>query len=241
VEFTLLGAALASAAAVFATLRLQRPPAPGHWDTMLAAAMAGLLAGRLAAMALAGVNPLARPADVLIVRSGVDTGWASLAAIVTVAVLGRRDPLRAMDAAAPAALAGLAAWHGSCALRGTCLGTASDLPWAITASGGVVTRHPVEIYAALLLVFGAVVAARWGARSPRPGRLGGAAVMLAAAVRLVTEPMRPVLGTGPVGWYAAGLAAGGLLWAAAWWLEPAWRSPRGDQGVEAGPDLGLGE
>jgi prolipoprotein diacylglyceryltransferase len=240
VEFTLLGAALASAAAVFAALRLQRGPTAEQWDAMLAAAMAGLLVGRLAAMALAGTNPLTHPTDILIVRSGVDTGWASLAAVVTLAVIGRRDPVRTLDAAAPAALAGLAVWHGSCVLRGTCLGTASDLPWAIAASEGGVTRHPVEIYAALLLLAGAVLAAWWSTRSPRPGRLGGAALAFAAAVRLVTEPMRPVLGTGPVAWYAAGLLAGCLLFAAGRWPAPA-RSPHRDEGVEPGPDLGLGE
>jgi prolipoprotein diacylglyceryltransferase len=240
VEFTLLGAALASAAAVFVTLRLQRPPATEHSDAMLAAAMVGLLVGRLAAMALAGTNPFTHPADVLIVRSGVDTGWASLAAIITLAVVGRRDPVRALDAAAPAALAGLAVWHGSCVLRGTCLGTVSDLPWAIAAPGSGVTRHPVEIYAALLLLAGAALAAWWAAGSPRPGRLGGSALGFAAAVRLATEPMRPVLGSGPVAWYAAGLVAGVLLFTAGRRLALG-RSPESDEGVEAGPDLGLGE
>jgi hypothetical protein len=36
----------------------------------------------------------------------------------------------------------------------------------------------------------------------------GVALATAAAIRLITEPLRPTLGTGPVWWYAAAIAAG---------------------------------
>jgi len=214
VEFTLLGSAVLSAGAVYAALRVSGAPVRELWDAAVIAAMAGLVVGRLAAMILAGSNPLTRPADILIVRAGVDTGWASLAALVAAAAAGRRDPVRTLDALAPAALAGLAVWHASCLLRGACLGTPSDLPWAVAASGSQVARHPVEVYAAALLLGGAVLLGWWARSDPMPGRIAGAALAVAAAVRLATEPMRPALGSGPVLWYAAGIAAGILLFLA---------------------------
>jgi prolipoprotein diacylglyceryltransferase len=212
VEFTLLAAALGSVAAVFAVLWLvHRGDAARLWDEALAAMMVGLLVGRLAAMVIAGTNPIARPADILIVRSGVDTGWASLGALVTAAIAGRRDPLGTLDSLAPAALAGLATWHASCLLREACLGTPSGLPWAVASSGSAVTRHPVELYAAALLAGGVVALAWWARRRPPPGRLAGVGLAIAAGVRLVTEPMRLALGSGPVAWYAAGIVVGALL------------------------------
>jgi prolipoprotein diacylglyceryltransferase len=219
VEFTLLAAALLSVGAVYIGVRTQGPAESRArlWDTALGAVMAGLFLGRLAAMALAGTNPITHPADILIVRSGVDTGWASLGALTTAVVAGRRNPVDTLDGLAAPGLAGLAVWHGSCLLRGACLGTPSELPWAIAASGSGVTRHPVEVYSALLLIAGAAVLAWWARRPATPGRLGGAALFLAAAVRLATEPMRPALGSGPVGWYAAGIVAGSLLFVAGRW------------------------
>ena len=45
-------------------------------------------------------------------------------------------------------------------------------------------------------------------RPPRPGVVAGSALAIAGAVRLVTEPLRPSLGNGPLGWYAAAIAIG---------------------------------
>lgn len=213
-EFTLLGAALLSAAAVYATLYYEekRRVTPGRardlWDIVLIAAVTGLFVGRLAAMALAGTNPLTHPADVVVVRSGVDTGWASVAALGALAVAGRRDPWRTADAIAPAALAGLAAWHASCVLRGACLGTPSGLPWAVAQSGSRLGRHPVEIYAALGLLAAAALLLAWTRRLRPPGTVAAIALAAAAAARLATEPLRPVLGSGPEPWYAAGVVTG---------------------------------
>ena len=56
-------------------------------------AVVGLFAGRLASMIGSGINPLTSPFDILIVRGGVATGLAALAALATVAAMARGEVL----------------------------------------------------------------------------------------------------------------------------------------------------
>ena len=173
-------------------------------DALLGATFAGLAAGRVAAMILQGVNPVTNPGDLIIVRGGVDTGMAAIGAIIALFLLvGRR--VQKMDALAPAALLGLGGWHLGCLWRGACLGTESTLPWAWAASGSDITRHPVEIYAALALVVAAFAISRLPATTLARS---GAGLLFAAGIRLATEPLRLTITGGPVGWYLAGIAIG---------------------------------
>lgn len=173
-------------------------------DKLVGAALAGLFFGRLAAMVGQGVNPISNPLEIIIVRGGVSTPAATLAAITALLWPARRDP-SAVDALAPAALAGLAGWHAGCLWRGACLGTASDLPWAWSTASSDITRHPVEIYAAILLIAGAYAVARFGWR---PYLRSGLALTFAGAGRLLTEPMRPSISGGSFGWYTAAIVLG---------------------------------
>lgn len=212
-EFTLLGAVALAAAATGGALWFEggRTNPPGSTrrlaDAALAACLAGLLVGRLASMVAGGNNPLTHPADIVIVRSGVDTGFAALAALLVLVLYGRHDPWATADGLAPAALAGLAGWHLSGVFRDAWLGTPSSLPWAAAQAGSSVTRHPVEVYTALALLVGAVALHLWKRRAARAGMVGAAALLIAAAVRLATEHLRLSLGTGPEWWYAGGVAA----------------------------------
>ncbi|HUG74380.1 MAG TPA: hypothetical protein VMM81_01705, partial [Acidimicrobiia bacterium] len=86
-------------------------------DLLLGAVMGGVLVGRITAMLLGGTNPLLRPADLLIVRGGVEPMAATLGALATVVALRRSGALRSLDLLAIPALAGLAGWHGACLLR----------------------------------------------------------------------------------------------------------------------------
>jgi len=204
-EFSLLWAALTAFGSGWLGLLMWDEEVPEDaGDRLLTAALVGLLAGRLGAMIVQGVNPLTHPTDFLVLRGGVSTGIASLAFIATLLwqMGGNAGPI---DAVAPAILFALAGWHGGCIWRGSCLGTASDLPWAWAQDQSLVTRHPVELYAALSLALGAYLVSRLGWR---PWLRAGASLMIAAGVRLFTEPLRPSITGGPIVWYAAGIAAG---------------------------------
>lgn len=210
-EFTLLGAAAIAAASLYAALWWEAKRGNAAecstdlWDVALAAILAGVFVGRIAAMVGDGVNPLANPGDILIVRAGVATGWAALAAVGTAAWLGRAELLSVLDGLAAGTLAGLAGWHAGCVVRDACLGTPTELPWAMTQAGSTVGRHPVELYAALLYALAAVGVAQWRKRSVLvPGTAAATALLVASVVRLITEPVRPTLSGGPVLWYVAG-------------------------------------
>jgi prolipoprotein diacylglyceryltransferase len=204
-EFTLLWAALSAVVLAWVGLRLWPERVPEHgFDRLLGAAVAGLVVGRLVAMATRGINPLSSPGDILIVRGGVHTGAAALTFAVVLWWGNRNDPF-ALDALAPAVLLAVAGWHGGCLWRGACLGTASALPWAQALDGSTVTRHPVELYVALALALGAWGVSRLGWR---PFLRAGSALAIASLLRLITEPLRPSITGGPRIWYLAGVVVG---------------------------------
>jgi prolipoprotein diacylglyceryltransferase len=213
VEFSLLGAALMGVACMLAALRVERirgtTDRTDLVDLSIGAVLAGVAIGRLAAMALHGTSPFTHPLDVFFVRGGVDTGAAALGAVAFLGWAARRDLWRTVDLLAPASLAGLAGWHAGCLLRGECAGTPTSLPWAITLPGSAVGRHPVELYAALLLLAGTILFIGFRRRLA-PGVLAGAALAFASVVRLGTEPMRVRIGPAPTAWYLAGLMVGAL-------------------------------
>ena len=220
-EFTLLAAAMLGVAGAYTMLWWEARHgnadrcAGNLWDTLLMSGMAGLVVGRITAMLLDGVNPVAHPADIILVRSGVATVGATLGALAVFSWIARREPIRTADAIAAAALAGLAGWHAGSMFRNSFLGTPSDLPWAMAQSGSSVTRHPVEIYAAIAYLILAVAVALWKAYGRPPlGAAASVAVLGAAGVRLATEPMRPSLGGGPIWFYILGVVVGvgGLGW-----------------------------
>lgn len=219
-EFTLLGAVLVAVFAGYGVLWWEAGRTNAAdctrdvWDALVSGLVVGLVVGRVAAMVLAGTNPITNPGDLLIVRGGVDTVAATLAGLGTFAWQTRTDLLGLVDAAAPAALATLAGWHAGCLVRATCLGTPSDLPWAVAQPGSSITRHPVEIYAALALAAAVVAVLRWKrTRRPYPGVTAAAVLTAAALVRFGTEPLRLGLGADLAPWYAIGVVTGlGAVW-----------------------------
>lgn len=180
------------------------------WDVLIGAAVVGLFVGRLAAMLGAGLSPLTNLGDILIVRGGVATGPATLAALATVVIVGRGEIVAVADALAVASLASLGGWHLGCLARDACLGTTTDLPWGATQPGSSISRHPVELYAAAFYLIAAAALALMRKRRLRPLTAAATALLVAAAGRLLTEPLRLSLSGGPVWWYAAGMVAGAL-------------------------------
>ena len=217
-ELTLLWAALTAFAAAYLTLRLRALDVPNRpLDRVIGAAIVGMFAGRLAEVLAAGINPITNPGQLLLVRGGVDTMWASLAGFATLAWPFRHD-LRALDNLVPAALAALGGWHTGCVWRSTCLGSATQLPWAWALPGSDVTRHPVELYAAIGFAVGALVLARLSLPS---GALTGLAISWAALTRLLTQPMRPSIGGGPIAFYITAALVGLIVLA---WFRRAART-----------------
>lgn len=217
-EFSLLWAALTAFAAAWVGLRVFDERLPERpMDPLITAGLVGLAVGRVTAMIVSGVNPLTHLSDLIVVRGGVDTAAASIAFIAAL-VWATRETRNALDAIAPAVLVGLAGWHAGCLWRGTCLGTPSELPWAWSQTGSAVTRHPVEIYAAIGFLIGAFLVSRVGWT-----RWSRAAVALAVAggVRVATEPLRPSITGGPVVWYLAGMIAGVIIFLASARMETA--------------------
>ena len=214
-EFTLLAAAGFSVAGFWMMLRWEAPRgnaagcAVDLWDAGLTSVIAGLFVGRVTAMVSAGINPLTDPFQIILIRSGVSTTATVIAALAVFALLSRRDIIAAADAIAPSALAGLAGWHAGCIPTNACLGTESALPWAWALPGSTISRHPVELYAALGLAVAAVALAIWKQRGrPPTGAPASAAFVAAGGLRLITEPMRISLDGGPVLLYAGGVVLG---------------------------------
>jgi len=214
-EFTLLANAAIAAFAGWAMLwwearRGNADRCAGNlWEAGLIAAVVGIFGGRIVQMVVDGVLPWQHAGDVVLVRGGVSTVGASLLAVVTFLWIARREPVAMVDGISAAALAALAGWHGACGVRGACLGTPSDLPWALAQEGSTVTRHPVELYAATVFALAAVGVAVWKAYGrPPAGVPASLALAAAGGIRFVTETVRPSLGGGPVWFYALGLVGG---------------------------------
>lgn len=207
-EFTLLGAALTGAFGAWLGLRLpgvrsRTKTLDRPWDALVGAAAVGVFTGRVVEMILAGVNPLTNPFDVILVRGGVDTVAASIAALATLAWVFRSD-LSTLDILAPAALFGLAGWHAGCLWTGSCLGTATVGGWGFTLPGSSVGRHPTELYAAVALAILAAVSTR-----QRPPLVAtGLALAGAGAVRGATQPIRPSISGGPLWAYLTAVVVG---------------------------------
>ena len=204
-EFTLLWAALTGVFFAWGGTRLWPEGLPDHaTDRMVGAAAAGLFMGRLVAMTLQGTNPLTHPGDILVIRGGVHTAAATVGAL-GVYLWAVKGQIRFLDATAAAAVLGLAGWHAGCLWRNTCLGAASDLPWAWSLPSSTITRHPVEIYAALGLIAAGFIVARLPIRTLLRT---GAGLALSSLVLLLTEPLRLTIKGGLEPWYIAGIAAG---------------------------------
>ena len=208
-EFTLLFAAALGIASMWLAIRLtpglsERVEDP--FGVLLGASMVGLFAGRLGAMILTGTNPITHLPDILLVRGGVDTGVASVAVMAALWWAHKKNFLTTADALTASALIGLAGWQAGCLLRGACLGTSTNVPWAIASESGI-GRHPTEIYAAIGFLIAAWLLRR---ASPPAGRTAALGLIAASAVRLATEPLRPTLGNGATWWYVTGLAVGAV-------------------------------
>ncbi len=217
-EFSLLGAAAIGVFGFWIMIRWEakRGNAAGCavdlWDSGLVAAIAGLFIGRIVSMIQTGVNPLTEPLQIMLMRSGVSTVAVVIGALLVFSYLARDALVDAADGIAPAALMGLAGWYAGCLATGSCLGAESSLPWAVALPGSQITRHPVEIYAAIGMALVSIALALWKQYGrPAPGSVAGLAVLSASVIRLATEPLRISLTGGPTLLYSVGVLAGSAM------------------------------
>jgi len=193
---------LISAAVALTAAWLARRVAParvvqrrGTFDHFVAAAVAGVLVGRVVALVFDDPATLLVPRDVLLVRGGVEF-WAGVGAAALAFLLVTRheaaSPVgRLADAAAPAVV-GYAGYEATCVFRGGCYGPHSSL--GLRPSGLSTTMLPIGVLAGAALVGAAVVVYRMSTHRP------AAAVVIATggvgAVRSVASLWLPNIGTG---------------------------------------------
>jgi len=217
-EFSLLGAAAIGVFGFWIMIRWEakRGNAAGCavdvWDTGFVAAISGLFIGRIVSMVQSGVSPITEPLQIMLLRSGVSTVAVAIGTLLVFSYLARESLVAAADAVAPAALMGLTGWYVGCLATGSCLGAESSLPWAVPLPGSNITRHPVEIYAAIAMALASIALALWKQHGRPPmGSIAGLAILAASGIRLVTEPLRISLAGGPVLLYGAGVVVGSAI------------------------------
>ena len=198
---------MAAAALALWALRRSRSEVVGDpFNDLLGAVLVGIGVGRLAYLWAEGVNVFADPIELILVRGGISPVPAAAGAVAFLAWTSRSDLANRMDYLAPAALSGIAVWEAGCLWQGACLGSPSELWWAMALPGSELTRHPVGLYAAVLFA----VAAIWLLVRPLPWKGATAAMALgwAAGVRAIV-PLWSVGGWSDRGWwYLAGVIVG---------------------------------
>ena len=217
-EFTLilraLGAMVVAAVVLWASKRHSPPGATQPFSDLLGAVLAGMAAGRLFYVLGEGIDLLARPMELIFIRGGVAPVPASLAAIGYLAWTCRSDLWKRLDHLVPAVLAGLAVWEAGCWWQGSCLGSPSDLWWAMPLQGSDLLRHPVGVYVSILLAAGAVWL--WWRPLRWEGASAAAGMGWASGVRLVT-PLWSVGGWSEwTWWYLIGVVVGAAGVLVAW-------------------------
>ncbi len=201
-----VGALAAAALGLWTGRRRQPPDYEGPFGDLMGAVLAGLAVGRLVYLLGEGVDLLARPMDLLVLRGGISPAAAALAALGYLVWTCRSDLWGRMDYLAPAGLWGLAVWEAGCWWQGVCLGSQSGLWWTMGLPGSDLTRHPVGMYAALLLLLGAWWLGGWNL--PGRGVATWAALGWASLVRLVVPLWSVETWSRPTWWYLAGFLAG---------------------------------
>jgi uncharacterized membrane protein YhaH (DUF805 family) len=178
-------------------LRTVEPPA-SLLDVALGPALAGLAVGRLTAVALDDPRSLLSPADLLIIRSGVELWPGVMAATALAAWSARRVGVAAIDRladGAPFALVSYAGYEVTCPFRGGCFGP--EAPVGLRPPGLTTTMVPVGILIAVAVAVGAFVVRRLADRGASGGLIPVMAILVVASVRAVGSIWLPHVGSGP--------------------------------------------
>ena len=196
IDLGLLASILAAAAAPWLLARVMptspdRPTIDG--DALMTSSLAGLLAGRLAFVALEDPSTFTRVRDLLIIRSGVEFWPGLVVGVMVMARAARRRDMpiwTAMALAAPLFLVGYGAYEATCTLREGCFGPPSAIGVAPAGFAGEV--FPVG-WAVAAVAVGAGIALR---RLDLPDvRLVLTALLLLASMRAIAGFYLPRVGS----------------------------------------------
>lgn len=217
------------AVAVSLTLAIAPPRTTSRRDLLdssIGPALLGLLVGRVVAMLLEDPRSLARPADVLVLRGGVELWPAAAIGVVAGFVAtrrDRRDGWAALADAAPAALVGYASYEAACLARSGCFGPVSRI--GLTPPGLNSAMVPVGVLVAIGIV-ALAAAVRW--RTRRDDVCGVAlAIGGLALVRSTASIWLPKIGNGPTRQQVESVLVFVVTTAAALarWVYRRWTSP----------------
>ncbi len=166
-------------------------------DAAIGPASAGLVVGRLTALALDDPGSIGSLSDMLIIRSGVEF-WPGVVAAAAALSWGAHraavPPLGRVAELAPLAMVGYASYESGCVFRDGCFGPQS--PIGLRPPGLTATMLPVGWLMALAIVVGAVVVRRLSTRGRRPALAVLTAVLSVALVRAVGSIWLPHIGDG---------------------------------------------
>ncbi|MDQ3570553.1 MAG: hypothetical protein M3396_08015 [Actinomycetota bacterium] len=164
---TTIAAMLGMSWLVSRRLPLRTFPGADLVSEVMPALGAGVLVGRLTAMALDDPGGLTRLGDIMIIRGGVEF-WPGVAAgIPVLAWYARRegvDIVARLADVAPFALWAYATYEGMCLVRGGCFGPPS--PIGLEAKGTATSLFPVGLAVALVALELGVVVLALGAQRP---------------------------------------------------------------------------
>lgn len=194
---------------------LENAPGRGAFlDAVFAPLGAGIVVGRVAALALDDPGALGRLSDLLIIRGGVEF-WPGLgAAFIAVAVGARRagqSPLDRVATLAPLSLVGYGLFEATCFLRGGCYGPASR--FGLRPAGLGTTMLPVGILMGVAMVISSLTLGYVRRRGARPAVLTVSSLALLASVRSVASIWLPRVSPGLTRVHRTSLivAAGAIL------------------------------
>jgi hypothetical protein len=187
------------AVAVSLTLALAPPRTTNRrnlLDSAIGPALLGLLVGRVVAMLLEDPGSLTRPADILVLRGGVELWPAVSIGVIAGFVATRRDGRNgwaALADAAPSCLVGYAAYEGACLARSGCFGPMSKI--GLIPPGLTSAMVPVGLLVAVAVVVLAAAVRRHTLRDD----FGGVALAIGwlALVRSVASIWLPKISNGP--------------------------------------------
>ena len=169
----------------------------GVLDSMIAAAVVGVVVGRLSAVALDDPGSLTSLSNLLVIRSGVEFWPGALAATGWLLYRARREHVSGtlqLAALAPAALVAWACFEATCLIRGGCPGPI--VSFGLRPEGLSSRMFPVGLAVAVASLVAALVVYRLHRSGASPATVTLTTLIAAASIRAIASIWLPHIGSG---------------------------------------------